>query len=116
MAFGFEVIRVLKPFVSHCQEEKAARRLATVSLGPDPIVRQLAPIYRKDKALSKAALGFIEVTLKNAAMDGTVRAPVRVPSRWGAGSQDVSGSQDGLRTQPRVICFPESFVKGGDYR
>ena len=34
------------------------------------MVRQLALIYRKDKALSKAALGFIEVTLKNAAIDG----------------------------------------------
>jgi hypothetical protein len=33
------------------------------------MVRQLALIYRKDKALSKAALGFIEVTLKNAVID-----------------------------------------------
>jgi DNA-binding transcriptional LysR family regulator len=65
---------------THCQEEVAAGRLATVSLGPDPMVRQLALIYRKDKALSKASLGFIEVTLKNAAMDGIVRVPVRVPA------------------------------------
>ncbi len=63
-----------------CQEEVAAGRLATVSLGPDPMVRQLALIYRKDKALSKAALGFIEVTLKNAAMDGAVRVPARMPA------------------------------------
>ena len=34
------------------------------------MVRQLALIYRKDKALSKAALGFIEATLKNAVIDG----------------------------------------------
>jgi DNA-binding transcriptional LysR family regulator len=65
---------------THCQEEVAAGRLATVSLGPDPMVRQLALIYRKDKALSKASLGFIEVTLKNAVMDGTVRIPARVPA------------------------------------
>jgi DNA-binding transcriptional LysR family regulator len=63
-----------------CQEEVTAGRLATASLGPDPMVRQLALIYRKDKALSKAALGFIEVTLKNAALDGSVRGPIRVPA------------------------------------
>jgi len=32
-------------------------------------VRQIALIYRKDKALSKAALGFIEVAMKNAALE-----------------------------------------------
>ncbi len=62
---------------THCQDEVAAGQLAAVSLGPEPMVRQLALIYRKDKALSKAALGFIEVTLKNAAI-GTVN---RVPPR-----------------------------------
>jgi hypothetical protein len=41
------------------------------------MVRQLALIYRKDKALSKALLGFIEVTLKNAVVDTMVRVPVR---------------------------------------
>ena len=41
------------------------------------MVRQLALIYRKDKALSKAALGFIEVTLKNAAVDSMVRVPAK---------------------------------------
>ena len=46
---------------THCIEEVAAGKLAAVSLGPDPIVRQVALIYRRDKALSKAALGFIEV-------------------------------------------------------
>jgi hypothetical protein len=34
-------------------------------------MRQIGLIYRKDKALSKAALGFIEVTLQYAAIDGT---------------------------------------------
>jgi DNA-binding transcriptional LysR family regulator len=56
---------------THCQEEVAAGRLAAVSLGPDPMVRQIGLIYRKDKALSKAALGFIEVTLSDAAVDVT---------------------------------------------
>lgn len=52
--------------VSHCEEEVAAGRLAAVSLGPEPMMRTLGLIYRKDKALSKAALGFIQVTLDEA--------------------------------------------------
>jgi len=62
---------------THCGDEVAAGKLAAVSLGPEPMVRQLALIYRKDKALSKAALGFIEVTLKNAAVDAIIRVPAK---------------------------------------
>lgn len=51
---------------SHCQEEEAAGKIASVSLGPEPMIRRLGLIYRKDKSLSKAALGFIQVTLANA--------------------------------------------------
>jgi DNA-binding transcriptional LysR family regulator len=54
---------------SHCQEEEAAGKLAAISLGPEPMVRRLGLIYRKDKALSKAALGFIQVTLAHSAVD-----------------------------------------------
>jgi len=57
---------------SHCREEVRTGTLAAVSLGPDPMLRQIGLIYRKDKALSKAALGFIEVTLQYAAIDGTL--------------------------------------------
>ncbi|MEO8097334.1 MAG: LysR family transcriptional regulator [Acidobacteriota bacterium] len=66
---------------THCREEVAAGKLAAVSLGPEPMIRQLALIYRKDKALSKAALGFIEVTLKNATneLSPTPRAPKAKP-------------------------------------
>ena len=46
-----------------CQEEVGAGLLVTKSLAPEPMMRQIGLIYRKDKALSKAALGFIEVTL-----------------------------------------------------
>jgi DNA-binding transcriptional LysR family regulator len=55
---------------AHCAEEVAAGRLVAISLGPDPIARQVGLIYRKDKALSKAALGFIEVVLQNALLGG----------------------------------------------
>lgn len=58
---------------THCADEVEAGKLAAISLGPEPMVRQLALIYRKDKALSKAALGFIEVTLKNAALETMAR-------------------------------------------
>ncbi len=52
--------------VSHCAEEVAANRIAMISLAPEPMIRRLGLIYRKDKALSRAALGFIEVMLEEA--------------------------------------------------
>jgi DNA-binding transcriptional LysR family regulator len=51
---------------SHCQEEVAAGKLAAVSLGPESMMRRVGLIYRRDKSLSKAALGFIQVTLDHA--------------------------------------------------
>ncbi len=61
--------------VSHCLDELASGRLAAVSLAPEPMVRRLGLVYRKDKALSKAALGFIQVVLDHA---GTA---IEAPSR-----------------------------------
>jgi DNA-binding transcriptional LysR family regulator len=57
---------------AHCSEEVAAGRLIAKPLGPESIVRQIGLIYRKDKALSKAALGFIEATLSHAVTDTTL--------------------------------------------
>ena len=51
---------------SHCIEEVEANRLACVSLAPELMMRRVGLIYRRDKSLSKAALGFIQVTLTNA--------------------------------------------------
>jgi DNA-binding transcriptional LysR family regulator len=51
--------------VSNCQEEIAAGKLKTIALAPEPMVRRLGLIYRRDKALSKAALGFIQIILDN---------------------------------------------------
>jgi DNA-binding transcriptional LysR family regulator len=67
---------------SHCAEEVSAKRIAGVSLGPEPMIRRVGLIYRKDKALSKAALGFIQVTLENSGM-GTMMAP-RLPKAAGS--------------------------------
>ncbi len=51
---------------SNCKEEAASGKLVPISMGPDSMTRRLALIYRKDKALSKAALGFIQVIMDNA--------------------------------------------------
>ena len=61
---------------SHCRQEQAQRLVETVSLGPEPMVRRLGLIYRKDKSLSKAALGFIQVIIDHAAeKDGQMALP-----------------------------------------
>jgi DNA-binding transcriptional LysR family regulator len=49
---------------SNCREEVAAGKLRSVPMAPEPMARRLGLIYRKDKALSKAALGFIQVVLE----------------------------------------------------
>ena len=54
---------------AHCREEVALGKLVARSIGPEPMIRQIGLVYRKDKALSKAALGFIEVTLSHAVTD-----------------------------------------------
>jgi DNA-binding transcriptional LysR family regulator len=64
---------------SHSREEIAARKVSAVSLAPEPMIRRLGLIYRKDKALSKAALGFIEVTLEHAGEKSPDMTAVRVP-------------------------------------
>jgi DNA-binding transcriptional LysR family regulator len=62
---------------SNCREEIAAGKLHAISLAPEPMVRRLGLIYRKDKALSKAALGFIQVVLDNVGDEtaGASKAP-----------------------------------------
>jgi DNA-binding transcriptional LysR family regulator len=64
---------------SHCSEEVNSDRLSIVSLGPEPMIRRLGLIYRKDKALSKAALGFIQVILDHAGTELPVLNQVRPP-------------------------------------
>jgi DNA-binding transcriptional LysR family regulator len=61
--------------VSNCREEIAAGRLRAISLAPEPMIRRLGLIYRKDKALSKAALGFIQVVLENLSDDQLMLEP-----------------------------------------
>lgn len=52
---------------SHCREEVASGQLIGRPLAPEPLIRQVGMIYRKDKALSRAALGFIDIVLEQSA-------------------------------------------------
>lgn len=53
---------------SNCREEIQSGRLVAIALAPEAMERQLGLIYRKDKSLSKAALGFIQVTTEHAGL------------------------------------------------
>lgn len=61
--------------VSNCKEEIAAGKLRAIPLTPEPMMRRLGLIYRKDKALSKAALGFIQVVLENVTNEAGIEIP-----------------------------------------
>jgi DNA-binding transcriptional LysR family regulator len=65
---------------SHCREEVASGKLTSVSLAPEPMLRKVALIYRKDKALSKAALGFIQVILEHAKVDAPALSLSKLPA------------------------------------
>jgi LysR family transcriptional regulator, low CO2-responsive transcriptional regulator len=49
---------------SHVQEDVRAKVLAAIALSDAQIRRDLALVFRKDKALSRAALAFIDTTVK----------------------------------------------------
>jgi DNA-binding transcriptional LysR family regulator len=49
---------------SHVAEDLQAKALAALMLADASIQRELALVFRKDKALSRAALAFIDITVK----------------------------------------------------
>lgn len=51
---------------SHFQEGVDSGLFSAVSLAPEPLIRRLGLVYRKDKALSKAGLGFIQSVMDRA--------------------------------------------------
>ena len=66
--------------MANAQEEIASGRLQGLSLAPMPLMRTLGLVYRRDKPLSRAALGFIEVVLefaKRVETDGSLEAATR---------------------------------------
>jgi DNA-binding transcriptional LysR family regulator len=64
---------------SHCREEVASGKLSAVPLGPEPMLRKVALIYRRDKALSKAALAFIQVILEHAGNESSSQKLSKLP-------------------------------------
>jgi len=69
---------------SNCREEVGSGRLAALSLAPEPMLRQIGLVYRKDKALSRAALGFIDAVLEHATV-GRAAELGRRPAAGGTG-------------------------------
>ncbi len=63
----------------NCREELEAGTVKTVPLAPNPMIRTTALIYRKDKTLSKAAQGFIDVTLAHFGATMQTAAAVEEP-------------------------------------
>lgn len=57
---------------SHFQEGVESGLFVAVSLAPEPIIRRLGLVYRKDKALSKAGLGFIQSVMERAGSNPTL--------------------------------------------
>ena len=56
--------------VTNAREELQSGRLKAIRLKPLPMIRTIGLIYRKDKALSRAALGFIQLVSEFAAQTG----------------------------------------------
>jgi DNA-binding transcriptional LysR family regulator len=65
--------------LSNCREEIAAGKLQAVPLAPEPMMRRLGLVYRKDKALSKAALGFIEVVSRHLSGEDKAENKAKAP-------------------------------------
>ena len=57
---------------SNCREDIRLGRLVALSLAPEPMIRRLGLVYRRDKALSKAALGFISLVLEKTGLENGV--------------------------------------------
>jgi len=60
---------------STCRAEENNGLLKSLPLAPEPMTRKLGLIYRKDKALSKASLGFIQVVMSQFGSQNGAREP-----------------------------------------
>ena len=68
---------------TNAREEIKSRHLKDIPLAPLPMMRTLGLIYRRDKPLSRAALGFIEVIL-DFAKQVNARSPAEAASQRAA--------------------------------
>jgi LysR family transcriptional regulator, low CO2-responsive transcriptional regulator len=62
---------------SHVEEDVRAKVLSAIALADAQIRRDLALVFRKDKALSRAALAFIDIAVKHKTAQELVSAPGR---------------------------------------
>jgi DNA-binding transcriptional LysR family regulator len=62
---------------SNVEEDVRAKALVAVPLADAQVRRDLALVFRKDKALSRAALAFIDIAVKHKSTQELVHAPTR---------------------------------------
>jgi DNA-binding transcriptional LysR family regulator len=62
---------------SNVEEDVRAKVLVAVPVADAQVRRDLALVFRKDKALSRAALAFIEIAVKHKSTQELVPAPLR---------------------------------------
>ena len=62
---------------SNVEDDVRAKVLAAVPLADAQIRRDLALVFRKDKALSRAALAFIDIAVKHKSTQELVHSPSR---------------------------------------
>ena len=62
---------------SNVEEDVRAKALVAVAISDAHVRRDLALVFRKDKALSRAALAFIDIAVKHKSAQELVPAPTR---------------------------------------
>ena len=62
---------------SNVEEDVLAKALVAVPLSDAQVRRDLALVFRKDKALSRAALAFIDIAVKHKSTQELAHAPTR---------------------------------------
>jgi DNA-binding transcriptional LysR family regulator len=62
---------------SNVEDDVRAKVLATIPLADAQVRRDLALVFRKDKALSRAALAFIDIAVKHKSTEELVQTPSR---------------------------------------
>jgi len=62
---------------SNVEEDVRAKALSAVSIADAQVRRDLALVFRKDKALSRAALAFIEIAVKHKSTQELAQTPSR---------------------------------------
>jgi len=62
---------------SNVEEDVRAKALAAIPIADAQVRRDLALVFRKDKALSRAALAFIDIAVKHKSTQELVQTPIR---------------------------------------